>query len=62
MHEFEDGHTPTGGAVRYGFDVRQFPGYSWRGYAVFSKIQVKNKLSYNKCSESDEDVGKKAIS
>jgi len=39
MHEFEDGHTPTGGAVRYGFDARQFPGYSWRGYAVFSKIQ-----------------------
>ena len=44
IHEIEDGHTASGGAVRYGFDIRQFPGYSWRGYAIYSKIQVFNQL------------------
>jgi len=39
-YELEDGYTPTGGAVRYGFDSRQFAEYSWRGYAVYSRLQV----------------------
>ena len=36
----EDGHTPSGGVVRYNFDSYVFPGFSWRGYAVLSRIQV----------------------
>ena len=39
-YEMEDGHTATGGAVRYGFDNDLFKDYSWRGYAVYSHIQV----------------------
>lgn len=35
----EEGHTPSGGAVRYGFDNAVFEGYSWRGYAIFSRLQ-----------------------
>jgi len=39
-YELEDGYTPAGGAVRYGFDGRRFPRYSWRGYAIYSRLQV----------------------
>ena len=39
-YELEDGYTAAGGAVRYGFDQRQFDDYSWRGYAVYSRLQV----------------------
>ncbi|XP_047502805.1 laminin subunit alpha-like isoform X1 [Penaeus chinensis] len=38
-YEAEDGHTPQNTAVRFGYDEEVFPGYSWRGYAVFSDIQ-----------------------
>ena len=41
MYELEDGRTSSGGAVRYGFDTRTFPEFSWKGYAIFSKIQVR---------------------
>ncbi|XP_074640335.1 laminin subunit alpha-like [Tubulanus polymorphus] len=39
QYELEDGHTPRGGQVRFGFDDNLFPKYSWKGYAIFSKIQ-----------------------
>ena len=39
-YELEDGYTVTGGAVRYGFNDREFPQYSWRGYAIYSRLQV----------------------
>lgn len=39
--EIEDGRTPAYTPVRYGFDEKVFPGYSWKGYAVFSHLQVK---------------------
>lgn len=42
QYEAEDGYTPTRSPVRFGYDQGQFPGYSWRGYAVFSQIQVLN--------------------
>ena len=29
-----------GQPVRFGFDESVFPGYSWRGYAAMSDIQV----------------------
>lgn len=45
LHEFqyeaEDGRTPNNRSVRYGFDEGLFPGYSWKGYAVFSALQNK---------------------
>lgn len=37
--EFEDGYTPSGANVRYEFDEAQFPGFSKRGYAKFTKLQ-----------------------
>ncbi|XP_050725715.1 laminin subunit alpha-like isoform X5 [Eriocheir sinensis] len=39
QYEAEDGHTPHNTAVRFAYDENVFPGYSWRGYAVFSDIQ-----------------------
>ena len=44
--ELEDGHVTSGGTIpsgtrtRFEFDERSFPGYSWRGYAVMSNLQV----------------------
>ena len=43
-YELEDGYTAAGGAVRYGFDDRQFTDYSWRGYSVYSRLQVRPTL------------------
>jgi hypothetical protein len=40
MYEFEDGRTKEGGRVRYGFDQNVFYDFSWRGYAIFSRLQV----------------------
>ncbi|KAG8193252.1 hypothetical protein JTE90_005598 [Oedothorax gibbosus] len=37
--EIEDGRTPVGTQVRYSYDDNVFPGFSWRGYAVFSNLQ-----------------------
>lgn len=42
--ELEEGKTRNGGPVRYGFDRSDFPDYSWKGYAVFSKLQ--NEVLY----------------
>lgn len=39
-YEAEDSRTPTYTPVRYGFDEKFFPEYSWKGYAVFSQLQV----------------------
>ncbi|XP_013408769.1 laminin subunit alpha isoform X2 [Lingula anatina] len=39
QYELEDGRTPQNTAVRYGYDDNTFPGYSWRGYAILSRIQ-----------------------
>ena len=40
QYEAEDGYTPTRSPVRFGYDQHNFPDFSWRGYAVFSQIQV----------------------
>ena len=40
MYEMEDGHSPQGRDVRYGYNQDIFPNYSWRGYAIMSRIQV----------------------
>jgi hypothetical protein len=47
MYELEDGSTPTGGAVRFGFDENVLQKYSWRGYAIFSGVQVRAKYLFN---------------
>ncbi|XP_015117099.1 laminin subunit alpha [Diachasma alloeum] len=39
QYEVEDGRTPSNNAVRYGYAEDSFPGYSWKGYAVFSDLQ-----------------------
>ncbi|XP_042143819.1 laminin subunit alpha-like, partial [Ixodes scapularis] len=38
-YEVEDGHTPSGVNARFDFDSGLFPGFSWKGYAIFSNIQ-----------------------
>ncbi|KAL8590461.1 hypothetical protein ACOMHN_011674 [Nucella lapillus] len=37
--EIEDGVTPEGYRVRYGYDNYVFPDYSWRGYAILTDVQ-----------------------
>ncbi|XP_034038308.1 LOW QUALITY PROTEIN: laminin subunit alpha-3-like [Thalassophryne amazonica] len=37
--EAEDGTTPNARPVRFGYDPREFPEFSWRGYAVLSPAQ-----------------------
>lgn len=39
IHEVEDGQRPVGGDVRIGYDDYLFPGFSWRGYAIYSELQ-----------------------
>ncbi|XP_015602424.1 laminin subunit alpha [Cephus cinctus] len=41
QYEVEDGRTSSNSPVRYGFAENLFPGYSWKGYAVFSALQDK---------------------
>ncbi|KAK6179097.1 hypothetical protein SNE40_011531 [Patella caerulea] len=38
-YEIEDGMTPEGNTIRYGYDERIFPQYSWRGYAILTQLQ-----------------------
>lgn len=40
LSEIEDGRTPEYTSVRFRHNEQEFPGYSWRGYGVFSDIQV----------------------
>ncbi|XP_012943161.1 laminin subunit alpha isoform X2 [Aplysia californica] len=42
--EVEDGTTPEGARIRYGYDTRIFPDFSWRGYAVLTQIQPEVQL------------------
>jgi len=60
-YELEDGYTAAGGAVRYGFDSREFDDYSWRGYAVYSRLQVSHSrlfphLTPGKCFICHESI------
>ncbi|XP_055359510.1 laminin subunit alpha-3-like isoform X2 [Betta splendens] len=43
--EVEDGTTPNGRSVRFGYDAREFPGFSWRGYAVMSRAQSEVRVA-----------------
>ncbi|KAF5919181.1 hypothetical protein HPG69_003821, partial [Diceros bicornis minor] len=53
-YEIEDGTTPDGRELRFGFDPLEFPGFSWRGYAQMTSVQneVRMMLSVGKSSLS----------
>ncbi|GFO21134.1 laminin subunit alpha-3 [Plakobranchus ocellatus] len=42
--ELEDGLTPEGAKIRYGYDQRIFPDFSWRGYAILTEVQPEVQL------------------
>uniref|UniRef100_A0A663MV19 Laminin subunit alpha 5 n=1 Tax=Athene cunicularia TaxID=194338 RepID=A0A663MV19_ATHCN len=45
--ELEEGTTPAGRAVRFGYNPLEFEGFSWRGYAQMSSIQPKVVVTLN---------------
>nr|XP_030698479.1 laminin subunit alpha-3 isoform X9 [Globicephala melas] len=53
-YEIEDGTTPNGRALRFGFDPLEFPEFSWRGYAQMTSIQNEVRIVLN--------VGKSSLS
>lgn len=38
-YEMEEGKTVRGGPVRYGYNDQHFQDFSWRGYAILSRVQ-----------------------
>lgn len=44
--EVEDASTPSGSPVRYDYSEARFPGFSWKGYAVFSSTHVMIKYIF----------------
>ncbi|MGH0152308.1 UNVERIFIED_CONTAM: hypothetical protein FKN15_060236 [Acipenser sinensis] len=44
-YEIEDGTTPNGRTVRFGYDPQEFPGFSWRGYATMSPAQNEVRIT-----------------
>ncbi|XP_076991904.1 laminin subunit alpha-3 isoform X2 [Tamandua tetradactyla] len=46
-YEIEDGTTPNGRDVRFGFDPLEFPDFSWRGYAQMTSIQNEVRIMLN---------------
>lgn len=46
--ELEEGITPSG-PVRYRHSDEVFPGYSWKGYVVFSLLQVRLMIHADVC-------------
>lgn len=38
-YEIEDGTTPNGKQLRFGYDPLEFPEFSWRGYAQMTSLQ-----------------------
>ena len=46
-YEVENGITPNARLVRFGYDPRAFPGFSWRGYAIMSPAQVSQAVACN---------------
>lgn len=53
-YEIEDGTTPGGRALRFGFDPLEFPEFSWRGYAQMTPVQNEVRIMLN--------VGKSSLS
>ncbi|XP_053252360.1 laminin subunit alpha-3 [Podarcis raffonei] len=45
--EVEDGTSPNGRGIRFGYDLQEFPGFSWRGYAQMSSVQNEVRITLN---------------
>ncbi|XP_078791367.1 laminin subunit alpha-3 isoform X1 [Oryzias latipes] len=43
--EIEDGTTPNARPVRFGYDPKEFPDFSWRGYAIMSPAQSEVRVT-----------------
>lgn len=59
--EVEDGSSVSGKdefPVRFGFDESIFPGFSWRGYAVVSDLQVRFCTAVTIDFKSSGEAGK----
>ncbi|XP_064235402.1 laminin subunit alpha-3-like [Aotus nancymaae] len=41
-YEIEDGTTPNGRDLRFGFDPLAFPEFSWRGYTQMTSVQIQD--------------------
>ena len=53
--EIEDGYRQDNEIVRIGYKDEDFPGYSWRGYGVYSQLQdevLMLDISSNHCQIS----------
>ncbi|XP_042299302.1 laminin subunit alpha-3-like [Sceloporus undulatus] len=46
-YEIEDGTSPNGRGIRFGYDPLEFPGFSWRGYVKMSSIQNEVRITLN---------------
>nr|XP_020138029.1 laminin subunit alpha-3 isoform X4 [Microcebus murinus] len=46
-YEIEDGTTPDGRDLRFGFDALEFPEFSWRGYAQMTAVQNDVRIILN---------------
>ncbi|XP_060030064.1 laminin subunit alpha-3 [Erinaceus europaeus] len=46
-YEIEDGTVPSGRELRFGFDPREFPEFSWRGYAQMTSVQNEVRIMLN---------------
>ncbi|XP_021568496.1 laminin subunit alpha-3, partial [Carlito syrichta] len=46
-YEIEDGTTPSGRDLRFGFDPLAFPEFSWRGYAQMTSLQNDVRITLN---------------
>uniref|UniRef100_A0A674EKB8 Laminin subunit alpha 3 n=1 Tax=Salmo trutta TaxID=8032 RepID=A0A674EKB8_SALTR len=44
-YEVEDGITPNARPVRFGYDPKEFPEFSWRGYAIMSPAQSEVRVT-----------------
>lgn len=54
-YEIEDGTAPDGRALRFGFDPLEFPGFSWRGYAQMTTLQVSRRVEVGERSHGTTD-------
>ena len=55
--EIEDGYRQVNEIVRIGYKDEDFPGYSWRGYGVYSQLQDEVGIKIN----SIENIGNLVI-
>ena len=52
--EIEDGYRQDDEIVRIGYKDQDFPGYSWKGYAVYSQLQDEVSVKSLYLTKNDE--------